>query len=160
MTVCRGMSNIIFGIAGVIMYYPSQGITSVNDRRWTKQDLNTFKDAVIDGNDGILYPGETAELIITLENIGSINSYGIDGVLSSSDDRITVIDADGYFGDIEAGEQGSNSGNTFEKLGVIICHLHFLINLDQDRWNEISLLFNFSHTYFSGCHDTDIQFKP
>lgn len=70
-------------------------------------------DASGDG-DGILDPGETGELIITLENAGSANAISVSGILSESDDYVTVIDDQGYFGDIEAsGGSGDNSTDTY-----------------------------------------------
>jgi uncharacterized cupredoxin-like copper-binding protein len=48
--------------------------------------------SVIDGNNSILDPGETAQLEITIENIGSIGTNEIYGTLISTDNRITIIE--------------------------------------------------------------------
>ncbi|MBC8526731.1 MAG: choice-of-anchor D domain-containing protein, partial [Candidatus Cloacimonetes bacterium] len=70
--------------------------------------------SVIDGNNGILDQGETAELIVTIENVGTVSTNGINGILSCSDDRIIIEDSVGCFGTIPAGEQTSNTSNPFE----------------------------------------------
>jgi hypothetical protein len=69
--------------------------------------------SVIGDPNGILDPGETVELEVTLENLGTVGALGISGVLSSPDNYIVIDDADGYFGDVSAGGQASNSSNRF-----------------------------------------------
>jgi hypothetical protein len=68
---------------------------------------------VIGDPNGILDPGETVELEVTLENIGTVAVNGISGILSSPNNYIVIEDADGYFGDVSAGGQASNSSNRF-----------------------------------------------
>ena len=68
---------------------------------------------VIGDPNGILDPGETVELEVTLENLGTVAANGISGILSSPNNYIVIDDADGYFGDISAGGQASNSSNRF-----------------------------------------------
>jgi hypothetical protein len=68
---------------------------------------------VIGDPNGILDPGETVELEVTLENIGTVAANGISGILSSPNSYIVIEDADGYFGDVSAGGQASNSSNRF-----------------------------------------------
>jgi hypothetical protein len=68
---------------------------------------------VIGDPNGILDPGETVELEVTLENIGTVAANGISGILSSLNNYIVIDDADGYFGDIPSGGQASNSSNRF-----------------------------------------------
>ncbi|MBL7149927.1 MAG: PKD domain-containing protein, partial [Candidatus Cloacimonetes bacterium] len=68
---------------------------------------------VIGDPNGILDPGETVELEVTLENLGAVAANGISGILSSPNNYIVIDDADGYFGNIAAGGQASNSSNRF-----------------------------------------------
>ena len=56
-------------------------------------------DAGGNGN-GILDPGETATLRVTLRNGGSARAYGVSGVVSEGDGYIEVGDDYGYYGDI------------------------------------------------------------
>ena len=47
---------------------------------------------VVDGDNGRLDPGETADLVVTLENDGGATAYNITSILSSFDDLITIND--------------------------------------------------------------------
>jgi len=62
---------------------------------------------------GVLQPGETDDLTVTLRNIGQMSLTGVTAVLSSDDEQITIIDNQGTFGDIAAGQAVNNSGDTF-----------------------------------------------
>ncbi|RLF57332.1 MAG: hypothetical protein DRN27_08000, partial [Thermoplasmata archaeon] len=68
---------------------------------------------VVDGNNGILDPGETADVVFTIENIGTVNANDVSGYLTYSDDQITISDPNGNFGDIPSGNQASNYSNRF-----------------------------------------------
>ena len=65
-----------------------------------------------DGGDR-LDPGETAQMILTLTNAGSIDARGVAGRVSTGDDYTKIISSDGFFGDIPAGESGDNSNYAF-----------------------------------------------
>ena len=65
-------------------------------------------------DDGILDPGETALLQVTLRNGGTVDASSISAELISHHPRVTVEDADGFFGNIPAGGEETNSGDTFE----------------------------------------------
>ncbi|HBC45868.1 MAG TPA: hypothetical protein DCZ43_02365 [candidate division Zixibacteria bacterium] len=64
-------------------------------------------------NDGLLDPGETAQLIVTIHNGGSGQATAATGVMSESDAYVTVTDPNGSFGNIIGGANGSNSGDAF-----------------------------------------------
>ena len=68
---------------------------------------------ILDGNNQ-LDPGETVQMTVTLENIGTITASGISGTLISNDTAIDIDDADGYFGTILPNNTGTNSSNTFQ----------------------------------------------
>ncbi|MCK4694570.1 MAG: hypothetical protein KAT74_02345, partial [Candidatus Cloacimonetes bacterium] len=87
--------------------------------------------SIIDGNNGILDPDETAELIVTIENVGTVSADEINGILSCSDDRIIIEDSLGYFGTISSGGQGTNNYDTFEVTANadIIPGSQFILNL-------------------------------
>jgi hypothetical protein len=79
-------------------------------------ELNFIAYAINDAtgnNNGILDAGETAELIVSLANDGSGDAGSVVGVLSESDDYVTITDANGSFGDIEAGTRGQNTTDAF-----------------------------------------------
>ncbi|MBC8525903.1 MAG: T9SS type A sorting domain-containing protein, partial [Candidatus Cloacimonetes bacterium] len=69
---------------------------------------------VMDGGEGILDPGETAELVLTIENIGSVEASDVYGILMCNNNMITIEDSLGYFGSIPAGGQATNNTNRFE----------------------------------------------
>ncbi len=69
---------------------------------------------VFDGNNNILDPGETVELEVILENLGTVAASGINATLSTNSSHIEVEDDSGYFGTIPAGGSSQNSANRFE----------------------------------------------
>jgi len=77
-------------------------------------NLETRDYIIADSNNNILDPGETAELEVTIENIGSVSCSDVNGILSCNNDMITINDPDGYYGNILPDTEVSNSGNRFE----------------------------------------------
>ncbi|MDO9578712.1 MAG: T9SS type A sorting domain-containing protein, partial [Candidatus Cloacimonadales bacterium] len=63
---------------------------------------------------GMLEPGETAELRLTLQNPGTVAANAVYGQLFVDDSWFTLNDDEGYFGNIAAGGQGNNNTNRFE----------------------------------------------
>ena len=63
---------------------------------------------------GMLEPGETAELRLTLQNPGTVSANAVYGQLFVNESWFTVNDDEGYFGSITAGGQGNNNTNRFE----------------------------------------------
>ncbi len=70
--------------------------------------------SIVNDPNGILDPGETVELVITIENLGSVDASDINGIIFSTSNMITIEDADGVFGDVTAGGTASNNSNKFE----------------------------------------------
>jgi hypothetical protein len=66
------------------------------------------------GGDGVLDPGETAALTVTLENEGPIAATSVSGTLRTPPSGLTAPDAGGYWGTVSAGGMATNSGNTFQ----------------------------------------------
>lgn len=54
-------------------------------------------------NNGFLNPGETVTLSIALENIGVENALGVEAVISSSDQYVTILDNNQNYGNINIG---------------------------------------------------------
>ncbi len=73
-----------------------------------------FTDYAIIGGNNQLDPGETAQMTVSLENIGSLTAFEIFGTLISNGDAIDIEDADGYFGTILPNNSGTNNLDTFE----------------------------------------------
>jgi hypothetical protein len=72
-------------------------------------DQYTFDD--LDG-DGWLNPGETADLIISLENQGT-TACGITGILRTDDEQVTIVDSTANFEEIRFYQSGDNALTPF-----------------------------------------------
>ncbi len=75
-------------------------------------DFEYRRSQILDGN-GILEPGETSDLTITIKNIGGLIGTNIDGILRSMNPGVVVIDSIGSFGNVAIGDSATNSGNRF-----------------------------------------------
>ncbi|MBN2620546.1 hypothetical protein JXB22_05580 [candidate division WOR-3 bacterium] len=71
-----------------------------------------LRDQIIDGN-GILEPGETSDMTITIKNIGALSGQNTSGVLRSHNTAVVVTDANGNFGTIAINDSTTNSGDPF-----------------------------------------------
>ncbi len=84
------------------------------------------------GGDGVLDPGETATLTVTLANDGPAGASSVSGTLRAPTSGLTAGDGTGYWGTIAASGMASNSGNTFQvtaAAGVAVGH-EFLLAVD------------------------------
>jgi len=73
----------------------------------------SIDDEAGNGN-GIMEAGETVNVIVTLANNGSLEAFSVAGTISEDDDFVSIIDADGTFGDIApSGGTGDNSLDVF-----------------------------------------------
>ncbi|UCG31283.1 MAG: M28 family peptidase, partial [candidate division WOR-3 bacterium] len=68
--------------------------------------------AIIDAN-GILEPGETADLVITLANVGAASAQNVTTTLTSNSSYLTIIDNSGNFGQITVGDTIDNASDPF-----------------------------------------------
>ncbi|MBN2538160.1 carboxypeptidase regulatory-like domain-containing protein, partial [candidate division WOR-3 bacterium] len=74
----------------------------------------TVIDSPPGGNgDGKLDPGENADLIVTLKNIGRLGVTAVSGKLRTLDNFVTVTDSTGAFGDLEPDSTRSNWADRF-----------------------------------------------
>jgi len=75
----------------------------------------TYQDVSVVGgnNNGILDPGETADLVVTLQNDGGAAAQNITSQLDCSSPYITINDNSGNFGTIDPGNTGNNSGDPY-----------------------------------------------
>ncbi|UCD18458.1 MAG: hypothetical protein JSV44_05990, partial [Candidatus Zixiibacteriota bacterium] len=82
-------------------------------------------------NNGILDPGESAELVVTIENSGSGQAFDIVASLSETDANITVEDDYGYIGFIDSlGGTGDNSGDVFMVSALSSCVMGYELTFD------------------------------
>ncbi|MGB9720980.1 MAG: C25 family cysteine peptidase [bacterium] len=68
---------------------------------------------ILDGN-GILEPGETPDITISIKNAGGLDGTNVNGILRSLNPGVVIIDSAGYFGNIPVGDSATNSGNPFK----------------------------------------------
>jgi uncharacterized cupredoxin-like copper-binding protein len=66
-----------------------------------------------DNGDGVLGPGENADLVVTLKNDGDATAVSTIGLLTSSSEYVTITTPLSGFGDIEPGMAGDNAGDPF-----------------------------------------------
>ncbi|MCX7995622.1 MAG: T9SS type A sorting domain-containing protein, partial [candidate division WOR-3 bacterium] len=64
-------------------------------------------------NNGIVEPGETARLVVTLKNIGYLTGYNTTGVLKSFDNYVSVIAGNYNFGTIPSGGEVTNTSSPY-----------------------------------------------
>jgi hypothetical protein len=60
-----------------------------------------------------LDPGETSQLVVSLQNLGGLAGTSIDGILTTSDTCIAIVNGTASFGNIGIGATGSNSASPF-----------------------------------------------
>lgn len=82
------------------------------------------------GNDnGVLDPGESANLTVTIANEGSKPAISVQGVLSESDPYLSISDADGTFGNIIPGGYNDNAADQFTIEASAFCPQGYSANL-------------------------------
>ncbi len=64
-------------------------------------------------NNGVLDPGETADVIVVLKNFGSATATNVTGGMICTSPYITVNDGGGYWGTIAAGDSADNSADPY-----------------------------------------------
>jgi hypothetical protein len=68
---------------------------------------------VNDGNNGLLEPGETSNILVRLSNQGSTSANGITAILRVEPAYWNVIDSVGSYGNISVGSSVQNTSNPF-----------------------------------------------
>ena len=74
---------------------------------------HTVDDAGGSHPNGVLDPGETVDLLVTLTNDGHEDAGGVTATLSTSDSYITINDNSGSYGNIVVGDSVTNSSDPF-----------------------------------------------
>ncbi|MGQ9664476.1 MAG: C25 family cysteine peptidase [bacterium] len=77
-------------------------------------DFEHRRTQILDGGNGVLEPGETSNMAISIKNIGGLGGTNIQGLLRSKNPGVTIIDSLGSFGNIGIGDSTTNSGNPFQ----------------------------------------------
>jgi len=94
----------------------------INDSIWTSYKtlsvyapILTYQSHQVTGGNGngILDPGETANLIVTIKNEGGAVANSVTSTLIEASPYITIGDASGNFGNINPGNTANNSGDPY-----------------------------------------------
>ncbi|RLC51536.1 MAG: hypothetical protein DRI23_04810 [Candidatus Cloacimonadota bacterium] len=104
-------------------------------------NLDVSDYTIIDAN-GMLNPGDTVELVVSLFNSGSAESTSLQGELSSENEYITLIDSIADFVDILPGQSGDNDASRFE------------LSADSHCINGSQIEFNLELSNGSGFYQT------
>ena len=78
----------------------------------------------------LLDPGETSQLVVTVQNLGGLAGTAILGALTTADTGITILDGMGDFGNIAIGASGANTATPFEIRADAAMYRGHNINFD------------------------------
>jgi hypothetical protein len=142
-----GIDDFVFSVAGgcpdgteIVLGLTAAG----NEGTWVSEArmavgapvLTYFSVTVGDGGDGVLDPGETATLTVSLSNFGPQDATSVAGTLVGPTGGLTVTDGAGSWGTVPSGGMATNAGNTFSvsaAAGVAVGHeFTMLIDLTGD----------------------------
>ncbi|MCX7785626.1 MAG: C25 family cysteine peptidase, partial [candidate division WOR-3 bacterium] len=77
-------------------------------------ELSYLRHQVLDGNNQILEPGESANLLVKIYNRGLENVHNVSGILRFANPAaIRILDSLGYFGSVLSGDSAQNSTDYF-----------------------------------------------
>ncbi|MDO9576264.1 MAG: C25 family cysteine peptidase [Candidatus Cloacimonadales bacterium] len=90
-------------------------------------------DYSVEDANGLLDPGDTAQIVVTLFNTGSAEASGIQGELACGNAYITLVDSLATFETIQPGQEGDNNTDRFEVTADSHCihgsQIQFTIHL-------------------------------
>ncbi|MBN1824966.1 MAG: carboxypeptidase regulatory-like domain-containing protein [Candidatus Eisenbacteria bacterium] len=92
--------------------------------------LETYAVIVVDGGNSRLDPGETANLVVRIENTGESYASNVTGTLSSLSSMVTVGDASGSFGGIDVGAVGICDTDYFTVTADASTYQGYLANFE------------------------------
>jgi len=97
----------------------------------------SIDDASGNGN-GILDPGETADVVVSVANSGSCSATTVTGTLSENDSYLSISDDTGYYGTILAdGGVADNSGDVFVVSADAGCPMGYAVLMVLDLAGDI-----------------------
>ncbi len=83
--------------------------------------LKVIRHQIIDGGNGLLDPGESADLTVWLRNSGNFTVQNTQAVLRSLTNAATILDSIGQFGTINPNDSAVNSGDHFQIYAQTAC---------------------------------------
>lgn len=101
-SICQSMLKAELYLMEVAGFYPLFSACTV---------IDTFPNA---NNDGILNPGERADLQIVLQNKAVVDTaFELSGILNTLHAQINIVDSNGYYGDVIRLAQAINAADPF-----------------------------------------------
>jgi len=82
--------------------------------------------------DGILDPGETADLIVTIENEGGAAAEDVTSILSTDSPHITITDGSGSFGTINPGISADNASDPYNVTADVAASNGTVVDLELE----------------------------
>lgn len=111
---------------------------------WVGYFSHQIVDTIPSGNgDGLVNPGETIGLPVTLKNYGTDSSYGVAAALRTDDPLITITDGLDLYGDIAAGDTCASTDGFDFSVGPEAQNGHvvyFTLELSDESSNSWSSL--------------------
>jgi hypothetical protein len=124
-----------------------------------------YQDYAVVGGNGILEPGENADIVVTLGNEGGATAENVTATLVTTSSQITINDNHGAFGSIQPGYLGYNTADPFNvtasgsaaygttvdcdliiTAGMYVDTLSFLLAIGEPVPNDTG----YYHVYYSG----------
>ena len=98
------------GRAILITTHPPLGSSNIP---WLNIANFMIDDSIGGNNNGIPEPDETIDIFTDIQNNGDTTAYAVQGVLSSNDADVQILDANATFGDIAIGSTAGNETDPF-----------------------------------------------
>ena len=105
-------------------------------------DFAAITTTLYNAGNGILDPGETLDMSVSLRNQGGANAATVVGTLTSQSPWITIVDGSGAFGTINVGSTGDNTGD------------HFTVRADTGTYQGHLAVFRLVTSFNGGALDT------
>jgi hypothetical protein len=113
-------------------HYPYEGTVSVlNSGPFVVCAETTVDDADGGNGDGLLSPGEDADLLFRLTNVGDGNAVGVTAVLRTPDPLVSIGDSTAAYGTIPPGGSAW-CATPYTVAADAECHVGHLVQLDMD----------------------------
>jgi hypothetical protein len=105
------------------------------DSTWASQftltvyaPILTYQAFSVVGGNGILEPGETGDIVVTLQNDGGATAMNVSATLLTSSSLITINDNAGSFGTIQPGNTGTNASDPFNVTASVTAPYGILVD--------------------------------
>jgi Peptidase family C25/Propeptide_C25/FlgD Ig-like domain len=98
-------------------------------------NLHSSDFTILNDPNGLLEPGETVNLTVTIDNAGFVDVDNVYAILTTDNEMIDVLDDSGYYALISAGGQAVNNGDQFEMNADTQIIMGTQINFELELYN-------------------------